>query len=220
MLRSGQGTASSVTWVRSMIAPMIILALAACSGPPDSPQPSDQVGNPSQPVSTDAALATSAPTSEDRTVPTESVDWLTYRNQIFRFSFEYPAVYDLPENKSQCGLWEEMGTDGIVVHWGSRSTLAAFPSHGHSVEELITRRVSQDATDVEIMAVSADGVPGLKATFRFGGLARFGEIFAFVHQGRGYVALFTAGAACEPAGFSWLEPAVFDHALQTLAFAP
>jgi hypothetical protein len=171
---------------------------------------------PSQPASATAAPAASAPASDERAAPTESVDWLTYRNLPFGFSFEYPAVYNIPENKTQCGLWEEAGADGIVVHWGSRSSLAAFPSHGESGEELITARMSQDATNVEMTAVSADGVPGLKATFRFGGLARFGEIYAFENQGQGYVASFTAGAMCQPEGFPWLEPAVFDHALQSL----
>jgi hypothetical protein len=175
---------------------------------------------PSQSVSTAAGPTASASASQGQTTPTVSVEWQTYRNQTFGFSFEYPVAYDLPENKTQCGLWEEADGDGVVVHWGSRSALNAFPSQGESPAELISARIDQAASDVEIMAFSADGVPGLRATFRFGGLARFGEIYAFEHQGYDYVAAFTAGAMCEPRGLSLLEPAAFDHAVQSLSFQP
>lgn len=219
MTSSAQGPNATAAQVGSLIAALIVLTVSACSNPPKPPPPT-QTRMPSQPVSTAAAPTASATASQRNTKPTESVEWQTYRNQTFGFSFEYPVAYDLPENKTQCGLWEEADGDGVVVHWGSRSVLNAFPSQGESPTELIAARVGQDASDVETTAFSADGVPGLRATFRFGGLARFGEIYAFEHQGYDYVATFTAGAMCEPRGLSFLEPAAFDHAIQSLSFQP
>lgn len=81
-------------------------------------------------------------------------------------------------------------------------------------------RLSQDAVNVEMTAVTASGVPGLKATFRFGGLGRYGEIYAFESMGHGFAASFTSGPGCEPADFPLLEAAAFDHAVQSLSIDP
>lgn len=218
MTRSAQGPNATAAQVGSTIAALIVLTVSACSGLPKPPP--TQTRMPSQSVPTAASPTVSASASQAQTTPTESVDWQIYRNQTFGFSFEYPAAYDLPGNKTQCGLREEADGDSVVVHWGSRSVLNAFLSQGGSPAELIPARISQDASDVQTMAFSAGGVPGIRATFRFGGLARFGEIYAFEHQGYAYVATFTAGAMCQPLGLALLEPAAFDHAIQSLSFQP
>jgi hypothetical protein len=98
--------------------------------------------------------------------------------------------------------------------------LAVLPSHGIPLDEMLRSLLSPDASDVVTEPVTADGVPGLKASFRFGGMARFGEIYAFENEGQSYAATFTAGALCEPEGFPLLEPAVFDHALKSLSIQP
>ncbi len=137
-----------------------------------------------------------------------------------RLLVRVPIVYDSVQSRAHCGLWEEALADGVVAHWGSRSTLAVFPSLGASAGELLSTRLSHDAADVKITHVIAGGVPGLKAKFRLGGLARFGEICAFESQGHGFAASYTAGPDCEPAGFSVLEPPAFEHAMQSLPIDP
>jgi hypothetical protein len=189
----------------------------ACSAAPLSAQtsPSARRTLPALPTPT-----ASPPPSDAVASPTAPIDWKTYRNQTFNFAFEYPAAYDEPDNAPTCGLKVIAQPDGMLVQWGSRSSLMSFPSQGQSAEEVLRARLTPDAVQVDLSPVTADGIRGERATFRFGGLARFGEIYAFVRDDRAFVGAFTSGAMCEPDGLSILEPAVFDHAMQTLRFEP
>ncbi len=201
---------------RAVALTAVLASLTACAGslpatlsPAISPPPS---------AATSPAVETKPKPS--LISPEADIDWMTYRNREFGFAFEYPSAYDSIQAQTHCGLWEEAQANGIVVHWGARSTLAVFPSLGASADDLLKSRLSQDAVNVEMTAVTASGVPGLKATFRFGGLGRYGEIYAFESMGRGFAASFTSGPGCEPADFPLLEAAAFDHAVQSLSIDP
>jgi hypothetical protein len=152
--------------------------------------------------------------------PTAQVSWTTYRNDVFGFSFQYPSAYDAPEIAPRCGIKVEQQADRVVVRWGMRSTLEVFSSDGDTPADLLQSRLGQDVTDVEMKDFAADGASGVRATFRFGGPNRFGEMAVLQDGQRSYVASFTAGATCEPEGLTFLEAAAFDHAVQSLSFRP
>lgn len=191
---------------------MVVVMLAACGRAPGT-----ATSSPTGPTESGASSVTSEPSSAAEPA---HVNWKSYENASFGFSFEYPDAYDDPQNSDACGLTTDVGTNEVTVRWGARSVLTAFTTHAETPEDLIQTHMSQDATQVQMTSVVADGFPGVKATFRFGGPSRFGEIYAFIQEGHGYVGAFTAGAMCEPQGLSLLEPAAFEHAMETLKFDP
>lgn len=190
--------------IRALALVAIAAVAAACSNmPAPTPAPS-------------GSEIPDLPTSS----PTDPSEWHTYHNQEFGFSFDIPAAYESAQSNSECGLWEQTQPEGVVVHWGMRSTLAVFPSHGASADDVLRSRLSPDATQVELTAVTAHGISGWKATYRFGGPGRLGLMYAFEAAGFAFAGSYTAGPGCEPPGFALLEPAVFDHAMQTLTVNP
>jgi hypothetical protein len=119
-----------------------------------------------------------APTDAQASTDSFSV-WKTYQNEMYGFSFEYPAIYEEMPYKDSCGLKES--SDGI--HVGLGSELLFLDSGGLELAEYTNNLLqgkdwSVDSRESQLI----DGLEAITVQYRFGGTNRFGT-FTLVKDG-------------------------------------
>lgn len=215
---------------------LAFLGLAACTagGPASTPTPSatppTPATDPGRPTkqavdpspSPEIREATAAPSSSDGSLPAvlrgrdlnPLVDaWTVYQNDGYRFSFEYPLIYDeIPS----CALRETIMEDGTIeIQIGTRIQLVAFSDPQSSLEEYISS-LTEGAENVRVAVTPVAGVEGHHVSYRYGGLGRLQEVY-LADVGSLRLALgFTAPWACDFPVVNIWEPEAFSRAVESL----
>jgi hypothetical protein len=128
--------------------------------------------------------------------------WLTYRNETYGFSFEYPAVY-AEGPYAFCDLREIPIQDGVMITIGMRSDLYVFDAQGQTIEEYVDSTIEEhqrgdpDWQLTNRKATTQAGVDAVSIDYRFGGLGRIGSAKVFKRGEYLYVFNFTFGAFCD-----------------------
>jgi hypothetical protein len=128
--------------------------------------------------------------------------WLTYQNERYEFSFEYPAVY-AAEPYAYCDLREVPFQDGVMITIGMRSDLYVFDSQGRTIEEYVDLSIEENQTgdpDWELVnrkETTHAGVDAISIDYRFGKFSRIGSARVFKRGTDMYVFNFTFGAFCD-----------------------
>ena len=128
--------------------------------------------------------------------------WLTYRNDSYGFSFEYPAVY-AEGPYSFCDLREVPTEDGATITIGMRSELNVFDAQGQTIEEYVDSRIQELQSgdpdwQLETRESSSQaGVDAISIVYRFGSLSRIGDAKVFKRGEDLYIFNFTFGAFCD-----------------------
>jgi Tol biopolymer transport system component len=142
---------------------------------------------------------------------TDMVDkWLTYRNETYGFSFEYPAVY-AEGPYAYCDVREIPIEDGVMITIGMRSDLYVFAAHGQTVEDYVDSTIEDRQSgdpDWELTnrkTTTQAGVEAISIDYRFGSLSRFGSAKIFKRGEELYVFNITFGAFCDVPEINFYE---------------
>lgn len=139
--------------------------------------------------------------------------WKTYQNELYGFSFEYPAIYEEMPYKDSCGL--EENSDAIRV--GQRSELLFLNSGGLDLAEYTNNLLegkdwNVDSRENELI----NGLEAITVQYRFGGTNRFGSLTLVKDEQRIFAFSFSAGGFCEiPESPMLSEPNAYAHMLET-----
>ena len=153
-----------------------------------------------------------APTEVQTTTDSASI-WKTYQNEMYGFSFEYPAIYEEMPYKDSCGLQEN--SDGIRV--GQRSELLFLDSGGLELAEYTNNLLQGKDWNVDSRESQLiDGLEAITVQYRFGGTNRFGSLTLVKDEQRIFAFSFSAGGFCEiPESPTLSEPNAYAHMLET-----
>ncbi len=125
---------------------------------------------------------------------TSTILWDTYQNDLYGFSFEFPAVYEEPAYKDLCGLKEnETG-----IHLGQRIDIQFLDPGGLGLEDFASQLLQGKDWRVDSHTVQLiSGLEGINIQYRFGGTNRFGTISLVEHNSRIFGFNFSAGNSCD-----------------------
>jgi hypothetical protein len=166
---------------------------------------------------TPAVIPTAAPTLQPTPAPTAepTIQWATYRNDTYGFSFEYPADYDNPPY--DCGPQED-GSGGIVL--GRRIFINIQEQTDATLEQIADDFITQVNSVEQRVDTTVGGEPALTMDYRFGGTRRFGTVTFLHHADRSWVMNWTAGVFCDVPEGKIFEGDVYVHMLETFKFTP
>ncbi len=189
-----------------------ILLLAACSV--INPQTGAASPTPLLTVSATPTLLTTT-TQPDTTPSPGNALWATYQNKTYGFSFEYPAIYEIPPYKATCGL-RDLGSSVTI---GARIELAIYPAGGLALEDFARQFLSSKDWVLENQDTGlVGGVSAINVNYRFGGPNRFGTL-TFLQQDSVVLALgFTSGSFCADLPREDDEASTYQHILDTFQF--
>jgi hypothetical protein len=141
-----------------------------------------------------------------------NIIWKTYRNGIYGFTFEYPAIYDELPYRDSCGLKEN--SDGIQL--GHQIQLLFLDSGGLNLTEYTSNLLQSKGWGVD--SQQNEPINGVEATtiqYRFGGTNRFGTFTLVKPDNRIFAFNFTAGSFCDIPENQASEPNVYSHMIET-----
>jgi len=143
--------------------------------------------------------------------------WDTYQNDLYGFSFEYPAVYEEPAYIDRCGLKEnETG-----IHLGQRIDIQFLDPGGLGLEDFASHLLNGKDWSLESQTrQSISGLEGINIQYRFGGTNRFGTISLVEHNSHIFGFNFSAGGFCDVQENQVLvsETTVYAHLLESFLF--
>lgn len=148
---------------------------------------------------------------------TGNILWNTYQNDLYGFTFEYPAVYEEPAYQDLCGL--KFNGDGI--HLGQRIDLQSLDPGGLGLEDFASNLLLGKDWRVDVQTSQLiSGLEGINIQYRFGGTNRFGTISLVEHNGRIFVFNYSAGSFCDITEnqVQVLESAVYAHVIESFLF--
>ncbi len=190
---------------------VIALLLAACSVNATQPSVSatpaavqTQTASPVSPTST--ALFTPSP---------GNALWATYQSKTYQYSFEYPAIYELPPFKAACGL-RDLGTS---LNLGARIEIVMYPVGSISLEDFTHELLSTKEWVLENQDNGQlGGLSAININYRFGGLNRFGTLTLVKHSEVVVALGFTSGSFCADLPAEDDEASTYQHILDTFQF--
>jgi hypothetical protein len=186
-----------------LISAFLIILITSCQAP--------AVGIPG--ISTQTEIPTLVLQSPKNT-PTPYVEWKRYHNEAYGFSFEYPALFDLSENKTSCGLKEN--NNEILL--GHRIEIVMFDAKGKALKKFTSEFLnSKDWIIQNQKEVKVGNAEGITVHYRFG-QSRFGTITIIKNAEMIYTFGTTAGSWCELPSVCIAEPQVFTHLLDSVQF--
>jgi hypothetical protein len=149
--------------------------------------------------------ATSEPSSSNKI-------WKIYRNGIYGFTFEYPAIYDEPPYRDFCGLKEYR--DGIQL--GHQIQLLFLDSGGLNLTEYTNNLLQSKGWSVDSQQNEPiNGVESIRVQYRFGSTNRFGTFTLVKSDERIFAFNFTAGSFCDIPESQAFEPNAYSHMIET-----
>ena len=149
--------------------------------------------------------------------PTMSIQWNTYQDDLYGFSFEYPLVYEEPAYINRCGLKINEGG----VHLGQRIDLQVFDPGDLGLEDFANNLLQDKGWNVDLYTRQLiSGLEGINIQYRFGGTNRFGTISLVEHNDQIFAFNFSAGSFCDISKNQTQisEGAVYEHLLESFLF--
>ncbi len=145
-------------------------------------------------------------------VDNSSALWKTYRNDVYGFTFEYPAIYDEAAYSDTCGI----KPSDAGIHLGHQIDLFFLNANGQDLTQFADNLIQTKGWSID--SQTHDPINGLEAAaiqYRFGGTNRFGT-FTLVKQGEQIFAFnFSAGGFCEVPTDQPAESAAYSHMIET-----
>jgi hypothetical protein len=188
----------------ALISAFLIILITSCQAPA-------AVGT--LDISTQTEIPTQVLQSPKNT-PTPSVEWKKYQNEAYGFSFEYPALFDERENKSNCGI--KQNNNDILL--GHRIEISIFDAKAKSLKEFTSEFLKTKAWIIENQKEDMVGShEGITVDYRFG-QSRFGTITLIKNAEMIYAIGITSGSWCEIPEVNFTEPQVYAHLLDTIQF--
>jgi hypothetical protein len=187
----------------------VTLLATACSGIPSQPAASVT------PSPTQAAPTATASAESSFTPSPGNALWATYQSKTYRFSFEYPAIYEMAPFKTTCGL-RDLGSSLTL---GARIEIVMYPVGSISLEDFTRQLLSTKDWMLENQDNGLlGGLSAININYRFGGTSRFGTITLVKHD-QVVVALgFTSGSFCADLPPEDDEASTYQHILDTFQF--
>ena len=141
-----------------------------------------------------------------------NIIWKIYRNGIYGFTFEYPAIYDELPYGDTCGLKEN--GDGIQL--GHQIQLQFLDSGGLNLKEYTSNLLQSKCWSVDSQKIEPiNGVEAISVQYRFGSTDRFGTFTLVKPDERIFAFNFTAGSFCDIPENQVSEPIVYSHMIET-----
>lgn len=156
---------------------------------------------------------TPPPTLQPSNTPTDStMSWKTYRNDIYSFTFEYPAIYDESPYKDTCGIRES--SDSILL--GQQIELLFLDSGGLELPEFTSNLLEDKDWMIESQENKLiNNLESATVQYRFGGTNRFGTFTLIKHGETIFAFNFTAGGFCDVPEDQASEPNAYSHMIET-----
>lgn len=146
--------------------------------------------------------------------PTPIIEWRRYQNEFYGFSFEYPALFEGGDYKSNCGI-KELDNE---IFLGHRIVIVIFDSNGKTLKEFASEFLrDKDWSQLVQNDILVGSNEGITVDYRFG-QNRFGTITLIKNAEMIYTIGFTAGSWCDFPEFNLTEPQVFTHLVETVQF--
>lgn len=148
---------------------------------------------------------------------TPAILWDTYQNDLYGFSFEYPAVYEEPAYIDRCGLKE----NATGIHLGQRIDIQFLDPGGLGLEDFASNLLQGKDWRVDSHTSQLiSGLEGINIQYRFGGANRFGTISLVEHNNRIFGFNFSAGDFCDiqENQVQVSEGTVYTHLLDSFLF--
>lgn len=159
--------------------------------------------------------------------------WLTYKNQEYGITFDYPAIYEIEPYVNNCSLRETQGSPDsslLNITVGQRIWIdikdakgkTFEESFGEELERLMSRddislTTESDAEPGEIM-IGAQGEKRVTIEYRFGSLNRYGVETLIGNEDYLIEVNFTAGAWCDVPEIDLFEFQAAAKVLDTFQF--
>jgi hypothetical protein len=144
--------------------------------------------------------------------------WSIYNNSRFKFTFQYPTIYN-EGVLSYCGIHEEEypDTSSVGLSLGARSYLSISPWDGYSTLDdlkiyLLNQLKDPNTKVIQINFILLDNKLAIKLEYRFGGMGRYGTDTIFRYEKWVYHFNFTAGAFCPS------EPIAYERMISSFHF--
>jgi len=178
---------------------------------------------------TATSTSSAIPTSTATITPTPDFAkyagiWKEYHNEVYGFTFEYPAIFTDPAYHS-CDVTVLPGwtPEAIVITLGWLSDLIIKEANGLTAEEYIDQQTQPRESDGDWTNVtkSYQPVAGIDATtveYRFGGLSRYGTATALRHRNFLFIFNLTAGIGCYIPEVQVDEVQAYFHMIESFRF--
>ncbi len=178
--------------------------LAACSGQPRPAETS---------IPTAAPTVTLDPLAVTR--PPSSNGYITYHNLTYRFSFDYPAIYDDPNFKSACGV-KDLGSS---ITLGARIRVDVLQAGNLSLDDF----TNQYLTGKDWMRGNQDigsiaGARAINVAYQSVSTGQYGTVTFVKHDPVVLSIGYTSGPFCANLGADADESAAYQHVLDTFQF--
>lgn len=165
----------------------------------------------SQPTLT-PTISVQTQSTVSQTAMNSEIVWKTYRNEVYRFKFEYPEIYDELPYRDSCGLREN--SDGIQL--GHQIQLLFLDSGGLNLTEYTSNLLQSKGWSVDSQQNGPiNGVEATTIQYRSGGTNRFGTFTLIKPDDHIFALNFTAGSFCDVPESQASEPNVYSHMIET-----
>jgi hypothetical protein len=153
----------------------------------------------------------------------DSVAWLDYTNQVYGFTFQYPAVYN-ESNFNFCTVRSSrnLPPESIFqIAIGSRTLITLYKSNQNPQEAYIefqAKPANKNLAFEKTQARSIGGEPAVIGPYRSGGTNRYAENVFFSHKGILYHVETGIPSACDVPGLNLREFDAYNHLLDSFKF--
>lgn len=147
--------------------------------------------------------------------------WITYENEDYGFSFEYPAIYD---EFTYCSLRHHdpepdvSDQSGVFLQLGSRIDLIFQSEPKTTVDEYIDE-ITQGARDIEVIPTPLADAEGRLVYFRAGGPGRLSTVYIADQQTQRVVVSLLPPWLCDFPDAEVSEGVTFEHLVDSFRFS-